>query len=116
MRKISIKSGMVDNQRKDRRLSLLTLTVEADGVEYNSLDWGMGGVRIDGVLPNLGLYSSLMIKVSGERRGRQLSFEVMATVVRIDTETEESGLRFDDLTAEDLDVLEAMITGRRITE
>jgi hypothetical protein len=39
----------------------------------------------------------------------------MATIVRINEEDEETALRFDDLTVEDLDNLEALITGRRIT-
>jgi hypothetical protein len=38
----------------------------------------------------------------------------MATIVRLDTDDNETALRFVDLTAEDLDVLEALITGRRI--
>ena len=36
--------------------------------------------------------------------------------IRIDEGDRETALRFDDLSAEDLDVLEALITGRRITE
>jgi hypothetical protein len=115
MRKISFKSAGIYNHRKDRRLSLLQLTVEADGLEYDSLDWGLGGVRIDGVLPKRSIESSLMIKISGERKGQQLSIEVMATIVRLDSGDNETALRFVDLTAEGLDVLEALITGRRIT-
>jgi hypothetical protein len=114
MRRISFKSGGILNHRKDRRLSLLQLTLEADDVEYDSLDWSLGGIRIDGVLPKRNIDSSLMIKVSGERKGQKLSIEVMATIVRLDTDDNETALRFVDLTAEDLDVLEALITGRRI--
>ncbi len=116
MRKISFKSGGIRNHRKDRRLSLLQLTLEADGVEYDSLDWGLGGIRIDGLLPQRSIENSLLIKVSGERKGQHLSIEVMATIVRLDLEYNETALRFDDLTAEDLDILEALITGRRITD
>ncbi len=38
MRRISFTSGGVRNHRKDRRLSMLQLTVTADGQIYDSLD------------------------------------------------------------------------------
>ncbi len=115
MRRISFSSGGIHNHRKDRRLSMLQLTVEADGVEYDSLDWGLGGVRIYGVIPDRAIESGLMIKVSGERKGQLLSIDVFSTIVRIDRENNETALRFEDLTDDDLDILEALITGRRIS-
>ncbi|MFP6771606.1 MAG: hypothetical protein VCE74_04605 [Alphaproteobacteria bacterium] len=115
MRRISFKSGGVRNHRKDRRLSLLQLTVTADGRDYDSLDWGLGGVRIHGLVPDRSVDGDLLIKVSGVRKEQELSFEVMATIVRMDKEANETALRFDDPTAEDLDTLEALITGRRIS-
>lgn len=39
MRRISFKSGGTYNHRRNRRLSLLQLTVEVDEQEYDSLDW-----------------------------------------------------------------------------
>jgi hypothetical protein len=115
MRRISFTSGGVRNHRKDRRLSILQLTVTADGQIYDSLDWGLGGVRIHGLLPDRRLDSGLLIKVSGVRKEQELSLEVMATIVRMDNEANETALRFDDPTAEDLDTLEALITGRRLS-
>jgi hypothetical protein len=101
--------------RRDRRSSLLRLTLEADGVEYPSCDWGLGGIRIEGILPRRRLDESIPIKVSGERKGQHLSIDAMATIVRIDDVQGETALRFNDLTMENLDVLEALITGRRIS-
>jgi hypothetical protein len=116
MRRISFKSGGTYDNRRDRRLSLLQLAVEVDEQEYDSLDWGLGGIRIAGVLPDRAVESGLMIKVSGVRKEQMLSFEAWATIVRIDEESVETALRFEDLSAEDLDILEALITGRRITD
>jgi len=115
MRKISFKSAGIYNHRKDRRLSLLQLTVAVEDQEYESLDWGLGGVRIHGLLPGRSREDDVMIKVSGVRKEQELSIEVLATVVRMDEEATETALRFVDLSAEDLDILEALITGRRIT-
>jgi len=97
-------------------LTLLQLKLEADGVEYDSCDWGLGGIRVEGIIPDRKLCENLCIRVSGERKGRQLSIDAWATIVRINEEENETALRFDDLSAENLDVLEALITGRRITE
>ena len=94
---------------------MLQLTVTADGQIYDSLDWGLGGVRIHGLLPDRRLESGLLIKVSGVRKEQELSLEVMATIVRMDKEANETALRFDNPTAEDLDTLEALITGRRLS-
>jgi len=115
MRNITFSSAGVQNHRRDRRLSVLRLNLEADGVEYNSCDWGLGGIRVEGLIQDRKLDESLAIKVSGVRKEQFLIIEVMATIVRINEEDEETALRFDDLTAEDLDILEALITGRRIT-
>jgi|GEM_PF-888028 hypothetical protein len=116
MKRISFSSAGIYNHRRDRRMTLLQLTLEADGVEYNSCDWGLGGIRVEGLIPDRKLGESLNIRVSGERKGRHLSIDAWATIVRIDEGDRETALRFDDLSAEDLDVLEALITGRRITE
>nr|AJG38112.1 hypothetical protein [Tenericutes bacterium enrichment culture clone fosmid MGS-B1] len=116
MRRISFSSAGINNHRRDRRLNLLQLVLEADGVEYNSCDWGLGGIRVEGIIPDRKIDESFSIRVSGERKGRQLSIDAWATIVRIDEEATETAMRFDDLSAEDLDVLEALITGRRITE
>lgn len=116
MRRISFKSGGTYNHRRNRRLSLLQLTVEVDEQEYDSLDWGLGGIRIAGVLPDRVVESGLMIKVLGVRKEQMLGFEAWATIVRIDGESVETALRFEDLSAEDLDILEALVTGRRITD
>jgi hypothetical protein len=97
-------------------MTMLQLTLEADGVEYNSCDWGLGGIRIEGLLPDRKQDESIEIRVSGERKGQHLSINAWATIVRINEETMETALRFNDLSALDLDILEALITGRRITE
>ena len=115
MRKMSFKSGGIFNHRRDRRLSMLPLTLVADDLEYNSLDWGLGGIRIEGVIPNRSMNECLMIKVSGERKGQQLIFGAMATIVRLDKVENETALRFEELETEDLDILEALIMGRRIS-
>ena len=115
MRKTSHKITTVQDHRRNQRSSLLRLILEADGVEYNSCDWGLGGIRIEGIIPRRKLDDILSIQVSGERKGQHLSIEVMATIVRIDDVNSETALRFNDLSAEDIDVLEALITGRRIS-
>jgi len=111
----SFKTTGAYEYRRDRRSSLLRLTLEADGVEYQSCDWGLGGIRIEGILPRRRLDESINILVSGERKGHHLSIQAEATIVRIDNERGETALRFNDLTMENLDVLEALITGRRIS-
>ncbi|MBT3329950.1 MAG: hypothetical protein HOK21_02890 [Rhodospirillaceae bacterium] len=115
MRNITFSSAGIQNHRRDRRLSMLRLNLEADGIEYNSCDWGLGGIRVEGLIPDRKLDESLPIKGSGVRKEQYLFIEVMATIVRINEAEAETALRFDDLTAEDLDTLEALITGRRIT-
>lgn len=115
MRTVSYKSSTIYNHRRDRRSSLLQLELQADGIKYNSCDWGLGGIRIEGIIPKRKLEESLRIVVSGERKGQHLSIDVMATIVRIDPVNRETALRFNDLSAEDIDVLEALITGRRIS-
>ncbi|MDP6691359.1 MAG: hypothetical protein QF384_17835, partial [Alphaproteobacteria bacterium] len=105
MRRISFSSAGTRNHRRDRRLTLLQLVLEADGIEYNSCDWGLGGIRIEGLIPDRKEEDSLRILVSGERKGQHLSIDVMATIVRVDKAMNETALRFDDLSAEDLDVL-----------
>ncbi len=116
MPRTSYKSAGAYEFRRDRRSSLLRLTLEADRVEYKSCDWGLGGIRIEGLIPRRKLEESIRILVSGERKGQHLSIEAMATIVRIDDVKSETALRFDDLTMENLDVLEALITGRRISD
>lgn len=111
----SYKTAGAYEYRRDRRSSLLRLTLEADGVEYQSFDWGLGGIRIEGIIPRRKLEDILKIVVSGERKGRHLSIETMATIVRLDVIQGETALRFNDLSMENLDVLEALITGRRIS-
>jgi|TARA_B100000315_G_C14477503_1_gene541325 hypothetical protein len=111
----SFKTTGAYEYRRDRRSSLLRLTLKADGVEYQSCDWGLGGIRIEGIIPGRRLDESIKILVSGERKGQLLSIEAMATIVRIDDIKSETALRFNDLTMENLDVLEALITGRRIS-
>ena len=115
MRRISFSSAGIHNHRRDRRMTLLQLVLQADGMEFDSTDWGLGGIRIEGQIPDRKEEDSLRIVVSGERKGQHLSIDVMATIVRIDEANNETALRFDDLSAEDLDVLEALITGRRIS-
>ncbi|MBC8240344.1 MAG: hypothetical protein H8E30_07700 [Alphaproteobacteria bacterium] len=115
MSKASYKSAGVLENRRDRRSSFLQLNLEADGVKYKSCDWGLGGIRIEGLIPRRKLEDSLRILVSGVRKGQNLSIDTTATIVRVDDTNFETALRFNDLSAEDLDVLEALITGRRIS-
>ncbi|MDA1098350.1 MAG: PilZ domain-containing protein [Proteobacteria bacterium] len=111
----SQKSAGAYEYRRDRRLSLLRLTLETDGVEYNSFDWSLGGIRIEGIIPQRRLEDNLTVVVSGERKGKLLSLETTAMIVRINHDDGETALRFVDLSMENLDVLEALITGRRIS-
>lgn len=57
----------------------------------------------------------LRILVSGVRKGHHLSIDATATIIRIDDIKCETALRFNNLSAEDLNVLEALIAGHRIS-
>jgi len=57
----------------------------------------------------------LRILVSGVRKGHHLSIDTTATIIRIDDVKCEPALRFNNLSAEDLNVLEALIAGHRIS-
>ena len=57
----------------------------------------------------------LRILVSGVRKDHHLSIDATATIIRIDDVKCEPALRFNNPSAEDLNVLEALNAGHRIS-
>ena len=111
MRRVSYYSAGQNWHRRDQRYRHLTLQVTVGHEHFRSLDWSMGGIRIDGIPEGVGIGDEVALSFAGTRRGQQWSATVPAVVVRIDWNRRYTAFHYPKLPSAAFDALEALITG-----
>ncbi len=85
------KSGFAD-ARQDRRYLIPVLEVAIGEWRFQSINWSMGGMLLDGIAEDIGLRVRGTYALSGSRE----TMPFVGTVVRVDPESGYSAICFDD--------------------
>ena len=95
--------------RRDRRVVYPLLTVRIEGLDYTSVNWSLGGMRLRGYLRR---ERGERISGSFQINGRGAVFLFKATVVRVDVQAGEFALNLIDLDRASYDHLDRTLAQR----
>lgn len=109
MAKTTIK-GSADYNRKDNRIEA-PITIAFEGETYQTLDWGLGGFRVDGYMGTLLPKSEFVVE--GLAPGNEEVFDVRINCEVVRVADGQLAGSFKELSSEAYDFLEALMMRRK---
>lgn len=100
------------NRRRDRRVDTYPLLIELDGKAFPTIDWSLGGFRIEGYDGRRRRGEEITVRIvvrAGESRRTHVA---RAEIVRRGIETGQLAANFILLDNDTLETLEGWMTGR----
>jgi hypothetical protein len=111
MPKVSYHSAGKVSRRHDRRCVDPRLTVTINGENFVTLDWSLGGMRIEGVPSGVHDGDELRLAFTGVRNGKRYNGEADVSVIRVETYRRHTSLHLLGLSDETFAALETLMTG-----
>ena len=102
------------SHRHDQRRELPYLSIELDAEQFVTLDWSLGGFRLNRALTHRELDDEVKLVFSGVRGETLYAGEVTVRIARIDRELGETGLKCVHYHNGAFDALESLMTGRKL--
>jgi hypothetical protein len=99
------------DRRHDRRQTNRVITVELEGQFYSTLDWSVGGFRIEGYEGDLKAGNIAAISIISDEGNETLEQAATASIVRIvheDLELQQLAAQFDDLSSSAFNLLDEL--------
>lgn len=103
--------GSTPYNRKDNRVEVPVISISIDGDVYQTLDWGLGGFRVDGYKGSLLPGAEFTVDGIGPGDEEVIAVRIDCQVIRI--ADGQLAASFLELSSQAYDVLEALMMRRR---
>jgi hypothetical protein len=98
-------------RRRDRRLPLPIFTVRLDGVSYQTMNWSLGGLLIEGYAGERAAGESMQIDIKAKDNSAEFRMRIAVKVIRV-VAGESIALQFDAMSPEIYEFFERCFADR----
>jgi hypothetical protein len=102
--------GSADYSRKDNRIEV-PITIAFEGETCQTVDWGLGGFRVDGYKGDLRAHSEFTVDGLGPGDGDVFGVRIDCEAIRVSDD--QLAASFKELSSEVYDLLEALMMRRK---